>query len=156
MSLKGLTFMEISKEKYNIIYRDRITKRIDQKNFREFINAHKNIFKWKEETSMGKDNLDNLDNFPNKESILRELDEFIAFAYYKKDKGYFGLDVVWIEKWGIISMNFNNSRVTIEALEILLDMANYCDAMLLVNGKKQITKDFIEKEKNEIEEKKKK
>lgn len=74
--------------------------------------------------------------------------------FIKREKGYYGLDVVWMPNYGTISINFNNSRVTIPALKILLAMADYCDAMLLVNGRKQITKEFIEKEKLEIAEKK--
>lgn len=155
MSLKGLSFMHIAKEKFTSDL-ERILKKVEQQKFREFINLHKDIFLWKEETAAGKKNFEMLDSFPDKESILRDLNEFKAYAFYKKDKDYYGLDVVWNPIYGIISINFNNSRVTIAALEILLEMANYCEAMLLVNGKKQITNEFIEKEKSEIEEKKKK
>lgn len=155
MSLKGLSFMHIAKEKFTSDL-ERILKKVEQQKFREFINLHKDIFLWKEETYMGKMNMENVNSFPNRQAILQDLSEFRAFAFYKKDKGYYGLDVFWHPEFGIIPVNFNNSRVTIPALEVLMDMANYCEAMLLVNGKKQITKEFIEKEKAEIEEKKKK
>ncbi|MFC4263901.1 hypothetical protein ACFOWM_13490 [Ferruginibacter yonginensis] len=98
--------------------------------------------------------MEEIESFPNRELVLRDLNEFHAYAFYKKDKGYYALDVVWNPVYGIVSINFNNSYVTIPTLEILLQMANYCDAMLLVRGKKHITKEFIEKEKAEINERK--
>ncbi len=146
--------MHISKEKFNSDL-EKISRKIEQQKFRDFINAQKAIFSWKEETVTGKRDLEAVVSFPNRESILFDLNEFKAYAFYKKDKDYYGLDVVWNSMYGIISINFNNSRVSIPALEILLEMANHCEAMLLVNGKKQITKEFIEKEKAAIEEKKK-
>jgi len=155
MSLKGLSgYIEITKEKYNILFPEKIKIKVEQKKFREFINLHKDIFLWEEETSLGKKTLEEIESFPDRELVLRDLNEFHAYAFYKKDKGYYALDIVWNPAYGLISINFNNSRVTIPALEILLQMANYCDAMLLVRGKKHITKEFIEKEKLEINQRK--
>ena len=156
MILRGIKFISIGKEKYNIISPEKITKKIDQQKFREFINLHKDVFLWDEETVKGQKTLEIIDTFSVKETIPMQMNQFRAYAFYKKEKGYYGLDVAWVAEWGIILVNFNNSRISVPALEILLDMANYCEAMLLVNGQKQITKEFIDKEKNEIEEKKKK
>ena len=153
MSLRGLTNINVCKEKYNQLFPERISKKIERRLFEEFIDNNKSIFSWMEETSLGQKTLKTIDTFEDKERILKLLNKKTAFAFFKEGKGYYGLDVSLNESFGYIVINFNNTRVTIEALNILLEMAKYCNAMLLVNGKKEITKEFIEKEKREIEEK---
>lgn len=145
MSLTGLSNLSISKEKYS--FSSQIKKKISQQKFREFINNNKNTFSWYEETNGGKIALNNIEGFVNKESILKTLNQSRAYAFYKKEKDYYSLDIFWHDEYGHLVVNINNSRVTIEALELLFSMAEFCDAMLLVSGKKQITKEFIEKEK---------
>jgi hypothetical protein len=134
----------IAKEKFDITRAHTIVKKIEQEKFRGFINNHKQIFSWLEETESGKQQLLDIEKFIIKESILKSLNQKRAFAFYKKDKNYYSLDLGLILEWGYISINFNNSRVTMPALEILIKMADHCDAMLLMNGKRAITIDMIE------------
>ena len=156
MSFKGMTYISISRQKHTFQNEIKPENFIPQSFFREYINSHKTIFLWKEETELGKSTALRIETYDKKDRVilLKTLKQYQAFAFYKKIKGYYELDVCWNEQFGHIMVNFNNSRVTIQALEILLEMATYCDAMLLVNGKKEITKEFIEKEKLDTENKK--
>ncbi|MFT3681950.1 MAG: hypothetical protein QM791_16875 [Ferruginibacter sp.] len=154
MPIKSYNRISISKDTYN--YQYEIKNRIDKEKFRDFVNANKNYFNWYEETDEGKNVLANIDSFLHKEGRLISLNQNMAMAHYKQNLGYYGLNVSFNNKFGEISINFNNSKITPDVLEILLEMAEYCEAMLLINGKKPITKEFIEKEKNELEDKKNK
>lgn len=44
MSLKGLTDLDIAKEKFSGLRMEKISKKISQEEFREFINSHKEVF----------------------------------------------------------------------------------------------------------------
>ena len=152
MSLNGFRHVCICKQKF--MWLEDIKIQIPQEKLREFVNNHKDIFLWMEETTLGHNTINTIDTFIDKEGILNMLNQHSAYAFYRKDKKSYSLVVCWNKDYGHIMINFMGLRVNIPALEILLEMADYCEAMLLVNGKKVITKEFIEKEKLEIEAKK--
>ncbi len=157
--MKGLNQLDIAKVKilsFSFLDLNK-SDRVDLELWREFIESRKELFSWFEETEDGKKLSLNLNNFQEdfRDGVAKSLNKRQAYALYDKKRNYYKFKIEFLEKFGVVSIiNIVPTSMTVNFLEALLAMANFCNAMLLVNGKKQITKEFIEKEKIEIEEKK--
>lgn len=78
-----------------------------------------------------------------KEKALRSLNKTNSYAEFNKKKGYYEIRVCFNEELNVISTSFQK-KITIKHLKILLEMANYLDALLLNNGTQIIDEKVIE------------
>lgn len=134
----------IAKEKYR--NRKNLTKQVSYSNWVEFIDNHQGYFIWQEDTEEGKETLKNLDKIPEsfREGILKSHNRSRAFAEYNEKKGYYEIYIDYIELFGTVSTTFQK-KIEKRHLEILLDMADYLDALLLNNGTEIIDRDYLKK-----------
>lgn len=133
----------IAKEKFNNI--NKIEKKLDYKKWVEFIDNRKDYFIWYEDTESGIYLKNNMDKVPEwaKEKALRSLNKTNSYAEFNKKKGYYEISVCFNEELNVISTSFQK-KITIKHLKILLEMANYLDALLLNNGTQIIDEKVIE------------
>ncbi|WP_077399065.1 hypothetical protein [Cellulophaga omnivescoria] len=136
----------ISKEKFKNI--SKIKEKISYDAYIEFIDTHQDYFTWEEETEQGKNTLKNLDEIPKafRDGILKSHSKQKANAEFNLKKRYYEVVVQFNEELGVIRTTFQK-KIKKHHLELLLEMANYLDALLLVDGTKIINKETL---KNEI------
>lgn len=132
----------IAKEKFKNI--SKIEKKLAHDLFVEFIEKHKNYFTWQEDTEEGKKTLSNLSEIPEsfREKITNSHNRRWANAEFNTKKGYYEVILKFNQRIGIISTTFQK-KITKEHIKILLEMANYLDALLLVDGTKVINEETL-------------
>ena len=116
---------------------------IDYKKWIDFIESHKDYFIWYEDTEEGKEVLKNIDEIPKdfKSRVSYSLSKTNAYCTKKLSKN-FGDCIV---KYAINEVSVSlEKKITKPIAEILLEMANYLDALLLIDGKTVIDQQFIE------------
>ena len=110
---------------------------IDYQKWIDFIESHKDYFIWYEDTEDGIYRKNNMDKVPNdfKEGILYKLNKTNVYCTKKLSKN----------SWDcIISYNIENNisvhlekKITKPIAEILLEMANYLEAKIIIDDKKE-------------------
>jgi hypothetical protein len=104
----------------------------------EYIENHKDIFMWYEDTPDGKEKKKNFDQIPDwaKESAFTSLDKLSAYTVNKKlSKKPYYLIFNYIPDNKAISVH-REITITIPVAELLLDMAKFLDSKVIVNGSK--------------------
>jgi hypothetical protein len=118
---------------------------IDYQGWMNFIECHKNLFMWYENTIGGKEVLNNLDKVPDwaKERVLYSLNKKHVYVTQEIMKNPTDLVIIYSEfdKRVTISLDKNLNK---KAGKILFLMAKHLDALLLKNGKQVIDEKMIE------------
>ena len=126
----------IAKEKFTDT--NLITNKIWYDDWKKYIDQNKNYYSWLEETSKGKNILNNIKKVPDwaREGVIKQLNKGQALAEYNI-KGWHDM---------VIDFNIDNGfvRITLmkrlnkKILSKLHDMANALDAILIKDRKKVI------------------
>lgn len=154
MSLKGMTEMEIRKGRRSVFIREGELEPIDYNKFVEAIEKHKPFFIWREDTEIWGNS--------DREYYLRTHGQ-VPDNYYKhtacciqvKNEKYYRFSISFLKKFDFIKItNTAPAKMTIDFLEILHDVAEYCDCKLYSTATKFITRERIENEKSLIKERK--
>ena len=120
------SFIIIQKENENIDYQKWII----------FIENHKDYFIWYEDTEEGKEVLKNIDEIPEdfKSRVSYSLSKTNAYCTKKLSKN-FGDCIV---KYAINEVSVSlEKKITKPIAEILLEMANYLEAKIIIDDKKE-------------------
>lgn len=119
-------------------------KPLDYNKWVEFVDNHSSHFVWKEETKKGKEDLINMDKVPEKfrERVLASLNKSACYKEFDEKKGFYNINVSInkIDHW--VSISFERTP-KLGDLEIFVKMANYLDALLLVDGTKVINEETL-------------
>lgn len=153
MSLKGLTQLEIRKDKISRLSPNKELPPIDYNKFVAAIEKHMPFFIWREDTET---------LTPEHKAFLKAkgitLDRYYkhhARCILVKNKDYYRFSVTYLnESNKIYIINTAQGGMTIELLEILYDIAEFCECKLYNSDTRFITRERIEKEKALILEKK--
>lgn len=144
MSLKKMKISDpwIAMEPFDYILD--VKSKVDYKKWVEFIESHSEYFSWLENTEKGKKTLSQIDLVPAsfKENVLIAHNKLKALAELNKS-GYHEVIIHFNNKTGTIGSTFQK-KITKKDLTLLLEMANYLDALLLNNGDEIIDKEYIE------------
>ena len=134
--------IKIGRNSFIIIQKE--DKNIDYQKWIIFIENHKNFFIWYEDTEDGKKVMERIDEFSDriKRGILYKLNRTNVYCTKELSKN----------SWDcIISYNTENNisvhlekKITKKIAEILLKMANYLEAKIIIDDKKE----FISLEQN--------
>ena len=134
--------IKIGRNSFKIIQKE--DKNIDYQKWIIFIENHKNFFIWYEDTEDGKKVMERIDEFSDriKRGILYKLNRTNVYCTKELSKN----------SWDcIISYNTENNisvhlekKITKKIAEILLKMANYLEAKIIIDDKKE----FISLEQN--------
>jgi hypothetical protein len=154
MSLKGLTQLEIRKDKISRLSPKKELPPIDQDKFVAAIEKYMPFFVWWEDVETW--------NEEHKEAFLKamgkpyvEEKKTQARCMLVKNKGYYRFSVTYLQEYNKISvMNTAQGGMTISLLEILYDVAELCECKLYNSDTRFITKERIEQEKLSLLEKK--
>ena len=109
---------------------------IDYKKWIDFIESHKDYFIWYEDTEEGKKIRERIDEFSKrvKEGVLYKLNKTNAYCTKKLSKN-FGDCIV---KYAINEVSVSlEKKITKPIAEILLEMANYLEAKIIIDDKKE-------------------
>ena len=101
-----------------------------------FIETHKDYFIWYEDTEEGKEVLKNIDEIPEdfKSRVSYSLSKTNAYCTKKLSKN-FGDCIV---KYAINEVSVSlEKKITKPIAEILLEMANYLEAKIIIDDKKE-------------------
>ncbi len=154
MSLKGMTELEIRKGRRSVFLKEGELEPIEYNKFVEAIERHKPFFIWREDTEIWGNS--------EREYYLKTKGH-IPESYYKhsaccipvKNENYYRFQISFLKEFDIIKItNTAQARMTLEFLEILYEIAEFCNCKLYYTATKFITKDRIESEKNLIKERK--
>lgn len=154
MSLKGLTQLEIRKDKVSRLSPKKELPHIDHNKFVDAIEKHKPFFVWREDvyewSEEDKEAFEQIMREPFKEEKKQQ-----ALCILVKNKGYYRFSITYLPEWNMIYViNTAQGGMTLELLEILYDVAELCECKLYNSDTRYITKERIEKEKKLILEKK--
>jgi hypothetical protein len=154
MSLKGLTQLEISKNKISRLSRREELPFIDHNKFVAAIEKHMPFFIWQEDVDIL--NEEEKEAFQKiMGSSYKEEKKQQARCILVKNKGYYRFSVTYFKELNMIGLiNTAQGGMTIELLEIMCDVAELCDCKLYNSDTRYITKERIEREKQLILEKK--
>ena len=127
--------IKIGRNSFIIIHKE--DKNIDYQKWIIFIENHKNFFIWYEDTEDGKKVMERIDEFSDriKRGILYKLNRTNVYCTKELSKN----------SWDcIISYNTENNisvhlekKITKKIAEILLKMANYLEAKIIIDDKKE-------------------
>ena len=109
---------------------------IDYKKWIDFIESHKDYFIWYEDTEEGKKIRERIDDFSPrvKEAVLYKLNKTNVYCTKKLSKN-FGDCIV---KYAINEVSVSlEKKITKPIAEILLEMANYLEAKIIIDDKKE-------------------
>ena len=154
MSLKGLTQLEIRKDKISRLSPKKELPLIDYNKFVAAIEKHMPFFVWREDVEVWSEEEKEahlkIMGVPYKEEKKQQ-----ARCILVKNKGYCRFSVTYFKEWNTIFLiNTAQGGMTVELLEIMFDIAELCDCKLYNSDTRYITKERIEKEKLLILEKK--
>ncbi len=119
--------------------------RLNLEKWRNFVISHKDFFLWEEDTSSGKETLQNIDLVDEsfKGRVLYALNKRTCVAEYLKKKGYYAMSATFYEdNINEISIVFGR-KPKLDDLRIFLEMAEYIDANLYV-GSTKVTWEMLE------------
>lgn len=142
MKIKNIKNLSIAKEVYN--QARFIINKLSYEKWIDYIDNHQDYFTWEDDTPNGIYRRNNIDKIPEwaKEGILNS-QKTKAFAEFNNKKGWYEIVFSFHKDFGIITTTFQK-KITIKHLKILLEMANYLDALLLNNGTQIIDEKVIE------------
>ena len=140
--MKKIKDLYIAKEKFSNI--NKMEKKIDYEKWKKFIDTHKDYFTWEDDTADGIYRKNNIDKIPEwaREGILNS-QKGKALAEFNKKKGWYEVVLSFHKDLGIITTTFQK-KIEKKHLLHLLELANYLDALLLIDGKTVIDQQFIE------------
>lgn len=121
---------------------------LDYESWVKFIDNNQDFFIWKENTEEGKKTLKNINEISEdfRERVLASLNKGACSAEFntKKDVYNIRVSINNVNNW--VTINFARTP-KLEDLKIFVEMAENLDAYLLINDKKIITREDIDKEK---------
>ena len=142
IKIKSNKNLAIAREKYNNPLS--ISKKLSFEKWVEYINIHQEYFTWEDDSADGiyrKNNIDKIPEWAN-EGILNS-QKGKALAEFNKKKGWYEVVLSFHKDLGIITTTFQK-KIEKKHLLHLLELANYLDALLLIDGKTVIDQQFIE------------
>ena len=103
----------------------------------DFIDNNKYYFTWLEESTKGKNLIDNFDKIPEdfRNGIMKQLNKGQAFAEYNDKKDWYEMVIDYNPEYGFVRITLMK-RINKKILEKLLEMTKCLDGYLLKNGKK--------------------
>lgn len=122
---------------------------INYNKFVEAIEKHMPFFIWREDSFWGEIDKDyyQKQNRPIPDNYYKHQ----AYCYKVKNETYYRFSISFNTVYDIIFItNTAPAKMTIEFLEILLDVANHCDCKLYKTATKVITREFADAEKKAI------
>jgi hypothetical protein len=142
MTKKSIKDPSIAKETFENI--SKIKCKLEYEKWVDYINKNLDYFTWYEDTKDGKNLKKNLHEVPESflDKIVNSLSKTKVLAEYNEKKGFYEIVISYSQKYGVINMTYQK-KITKEHLQRLLEMANYLDALLLVDGKYVINEKFI-------------
>lgn len=140
-----ITDLDIAKESFEYVHN--IKNKLCYNEYVDFIDKHLDYFTWEEDTEEGKFTLTNIDKIPEsfREGVLLSHSKQKANAEFNDKKEYYEVSVNFNRDIGIITINFDK-RALKHHLKIFIEMANYLDALLLVDGTKVINEETLKSE----------
>jgi len=102
-------------------------------------------FVWKEDTEDGRKALEDIDAIPEsfRGRVLQSLNKRTACYDFDENKNQYRVLMTFRSEFNYIGINIEG-KLSIEDLNIFLDMANYLNALLLIGGKEVIDKKVID------------
>lgn len=142
MKLKRSSNIKIAKSKRPKA--NTVTEPLDYQKWVDFVDSNSGVFTWKEDTPDGIQILKDIDKVPEnfRVGLLAGLNKISCFTEFDSNKGYYNIRVAFNEKFNWISIDFERSPKS-EDLEIFVKMADYLDALLLVDGTKVINEETL-------------
>ena len=139
--VEKLRELYIAKNCFNSIESKRL-KELDKNKWEHYININTN-FVWYEDTEKGKNILKNIDSIPNdfRDSFVSLLKKVRCFYNYRNTE--YDYSIGFSEQSDKVMISFEK-KITHKELKSFLDMANYLEALLLIDGKTVIDQQFIE------------
>ena len=133
----------IVKEKND--FSEKNTNRVDYQKWVEFVEKNKETYMWFEDTQKGENILKNIDSIPNdfRDSFLSLFNHTSCFYNYNNKKNCYNVGLIFHKKLKRITIYFERKIEKLD-LELLFSMANYLDALLLIDEKTVIDQQFIE------------
>lgn len=139
---KNTPLLIVKDKKYSFFHKP---SHLDYSKWVDYIDSHKNIFVWREETSLGHSIMNNINEYSPeiKIRVLRSLNKLACYFHFNpKGKHYF-VNINFDPDENIIFIGFERKPNKNDLL-ILLDMANHLDANLLYGHTKIINKEVID------------
>ncbi|KGK28690.1 hypothetical protein [Cellulophaga sp. E6(2014)] len=154
MSLRGLTQLDIRRDKITRTSNKIKLPPIDYSKFVVAIEKHIPFFIWKEDTeTVSQEQREAYSKILGQPYVQEK--KMKALCLLVKNKGYYRFSVSYLREWNKISIiNTAQGGMTIELLEILFDIAKMCDCKLYSSDTRIITSERIRKERLLIESKK--
>ena len=139
--VEKLRELYIAKNCFNSIESKRL-KELDKNKWEHYININTD-FVWYEDTEKGKNILKNIDSIPNdfRDSFVSLLKKVRCFYNYRNTE--YDYSIGFSEQSDKVMISFEK-KITHKELKSFLDMANYLDALLLIDEKTVIDQQFIE------------
>lgn len=133
MDFKKLRDLDIAKNKFN--FSTEISEELIYVDWVGYIESHSDYFTWREKTKEGEETLSNINKVPEsfREGVLLGLNKIIAYAEFNQKKNLYDLNVGFVREYKRIRISFER-KPNLEDLKRFLEMANYLDALLLVDG----------------------
>jgi hypothetical protein len=136
MKIRRNDIIKIATSKYKLLGEPPIEK-IDYDKWVNFIEAHKDYFVWYEDTLEGIDTKQNIDKVPEnfKDRVLHTLNKIRVYGSNKIVKRPYDFIITYSTSDGMITISIEKKMVK-EIAEILLEMAEYLEGKLIINGTK--------------------
>lgn len=146
MKIKDIKDPSIAKDIYD--QARFVSNKLSYEKWVEYIDNHQDYFSWEDDTPDGIYRRNNIDKIPEwaREGIINSY-KAKALAEFNDKKGWHEISLAYHKDFGIITTTFQKS-IKKKQLLILLDLANYLDALLLKDGKEIIDKKLIEELEN--------
>ena len=141
--VEKLRELYIAKEKNDFYLKN--TNRVDYQKWVEFVEKNKETYTWFEDTQKGENILKNIDSIPNdfRDSFLSLFNHTSCFYNYNNKKNCYNVGLIFHKELKRITIYFERKIEKLD-LELLFSMANYLDALLLIDEKTVIDQQFIE------------
>ena len=141
--VEKLRELYIAKEKNDFSIKN--TNRVDYQKWVEFVEKNKETYMWFEDTQKGENILKNIDSIPNdfRDSFLSLFNHTSCFYNYNNKKNCYNVGLIFHKELKRITIYFERKIEKLD-LELLFSMANYLDALLLIDEKTVIDQQFIE------------
>lgn len=143
--MKKITIKEITIANEKFDYVNQIKSKINYFKWVQFIELNLHYFTWLENTPKGDEMTQNINLFSVEfqNGIKQKLNKTQALAEFNSEKKFHEFVIDFHNDYGIITTNFE-CRIKKKHLIILLNMANYLDALLLNHGTQIIDEKVIE------------
>lgn len=143
MKLKRSSVIRIAKNK--ILSANTRLEQLDYKKWENFVLENDDYFIWNENTEEGKKMLENIDEFSEriKTKVLSTLNKSVCFSEWDNKRCLYNISATFYRDLNWITIQFARTP-KLEDLRIFVEMANYLDAYLLVDGTKIIDEKVLE------------